>query len=167
MDINHVVLVGRLTRDAELRYTNSGNAVANISLAINTRRRRDDQWVDEAHFFDAVVWGKTAESLSPYLTKGKQIGLEGELRQNRWEQDGQRRSKVEIFTRNIQLLGSRGGDGAGAGPSPSGAPADRMGSEGAGSDRVGSDRVGSEGAGSERVGSEPGQPSDFEDDIPF
>ncbi len=146
MDINHVVLVGRLTRDAELRYTNSGSAVANISLAINSRRRRDDQWVDEAHFFDAVVWGKTAESLSPYLTKGKQIGLEGELRQNRWEQDGQRRSKVEIFTRNIQLLGGRG-DGAGAGSSPSGAPADRMEPE--------------------RTGSDQGPPKDFEDDIPF
>ena len=145
MDINHVVLVGRLTRDAELRYTNSGSAVANISLAINTRRRRDDQWVDEAHFFDAVVFGKTAEAVSQYLTKGKQIGVVGELRQNRWEQDGQRRSKVEIFVRNLQLLGSRGD--AMAGPSPSGAPADRMGPE--------------------RTGSDQGPPREFEDDIPF
>ena len=154
MDINHVVLVGRLTRDAELRYTNSGSAMAAISLAINTRRRRDDQWVDEAHFFDAVVWGKTAESLSPYLTKGKQIGLEGELRQNRWEQDGQRRSKVEIFTRNIQLLGSRGGDGMGAGPSPSGPPA-----SGPPADRTGPE--------SGPAGAESGPAGDFEDDIPF
>lgn len=140
MDINHVVLVGRLTRDAELRYTNSGSAVANISLAINTRRRREEQWVDEAHFFDAVVWGKTAESLSPYLTKGKQIGLEGELRQNRWEQDGQRRSKVEIFTRNIQLLGGRGGDGTAEPPEPESA---------------------------DRTAPEPSPPREFEDDIPF
>lgn len=154
MDINHVVLVGRLTRDAELRYTNSGSAMAAISLAINTRRRRDDQWVDEAHFFDAVVWGKTAESLSPYLTKGKQIGLEGELRQNRWEQDGQRRSKVEIFTRNIQLLGSRGGDGMGAGPSPSGPPA-----SGPPADRMGPE--------SGPAGAESGPAEEFEDDIPF
>ena len=154
MDINHVVLVGRLTRDAELRYTNSGSAMAAISLAINTRRRRDDQWVDEAHFFDAVVWGKTAESLSPYLTKGKQIGLEGELRQNRWEQDGQRRSKVEIFTRNIQLLGSRGGDGMGAGPSPSGPPA-----SGPPADRMGPE--------SGPAGAESGPAGEFEDDIPF
>jgi single-strand DNA-binding protein len=154
LDINHVVLVGRLTRDAELRYTNSGSAMAAISLAINTRRRRDDQWVDEAHFFDAVVWGKTAESLSPYLTKGKQIGLEGELRQNRWEQDGQRRSKVEIFTRNIQLLGSRGGDGMGAGPSSSGPPA-----SGPPADRTGPE--------SGPAGAESGPAGDFEDDIPF
>ncbi len=112
-DINHVILVGRLTRDAELRYTGGGFAVANISIAINQRRKRDEQWVEEAHFFDAVVWGRTAESLAPYLKKGKQIGLEGELRQNRWEQDGQKRSKVEISTTNIQLLGGRS-DGGGS-----------------------------------------------------
>ena len=145
--INHVVLVGNLTRDAELRYTNSGSAVANISLAINTRRRRDDQWVDEAHFFDAVVWGKVAEAVSPYLTKGKQIGIEGELRQNRWEQDGQRRSKVEIFVRNLQLLGGRG-DAMGQGPDPSGgAPPS--------------------GPAGDRMGPDPGPSRDFEDDIPF
>ena len=106
-DINHVTLVGRLTRDAELKYTNSGQAVSNIGIAINQRRRRDDQWVDEAHFFDCVVWGKTAESLNPYLVKGKQIGIEGQLRQNRWEQDGRTRSRVEIFVNNLQLLGGR------------------------------------------------------------
>ena len=106
-DINHVTLVGRLTRDAELKYTNSGQAVSNIGIAINQRRRRDDQWVDEAHFFDCVVWGKTAEALNPYLVKGKQIGVEGQLRQNRWEQDGRTRSRVEIFVNNIQLLGGR------------------------------------------------------------
>ena len=163
MDINHVVIVGRLTRDAELRYTNSGSAVANISLAINTRRRRDDQWVDEAHFFDAVVWGKTAESLSPYLTKGKQIGLEGELRQNRWEQDGQRRSKVEIFTRNIQLLGGRG-DGAG----PGGGQSDQ--GHYGGHDQVsgGPASGGGPGSGGGQGAGGQGQPQEFEDDaIPF
>lgn len=74
-DINHVTLVGRLTRDAELKYTNSGQAVSNIALAVNQRRRREDQWVDEAHFFDCVVWGRTAEVLNQYLVKGKQVGL--------------------------------------------------------------------------------------------
>ena len=106
-DINHVTLVGRLTRDAELKYTNSGQAVSNIGIAINQRRRRDDQWVDEAHFFDCVVWGKTAEALNPYLVKGKQVGIEGQLRQNRWEQEGRTRSRVEIFVNNLQLLGGR------------------------------------------------------------
>ena len=106
-DINHVTLVGRLTRDAELKYANSGQAVSNISLAVNQRRRRDDQWVDEAHFFDCVVWGRTAEVLNQYLTKGKQVGIEGQLRQNRWEQEGRTRSRVEISVNNIQLLGGR------------------------------------------------------------
>jgi single-strand DNA-binding protein len=106
-DINHVTLVGRLTRDAELKYTNSGQAVSGISLAVNQRRKRDDQWVEEAHFFDCVVWGRTAEALNPYLVKGKQVGVEGQLRQNRWEQEGRTRSKVEISVNNIQLLGGR------------------------------------------------------------
>jgi single-strand DNA-binding protein len=112
-DINHVVLVGRLTRNAELKYTNNGSAVSKFSIAINQRRKKDDQWVDESHFFDIVLWGKTAESLNQYLVKGKQIGIEGQLRQNRWEQDGQQRSKVEIVASNVMLLGSRGGSQSG------------------------------------------------------
>jgi len=142
-DINHVVLVGRLTRNAELKYTNNGSAVCKFGLAINQRRKKDDQWVDEAHFFDIVLWGKTAESLNQYLVKGKQVGIEGQLRQNRWEQDGQARSKVEIFATNVMLLGSGSGGRQGQG-----APADP-------------------GAGH----SEPAEgapPADnFEDDIPF
>lgn len=106
-DINHVSLVGRLTRDADLKYTNSGQAVSNISLAVNQRRRRDNEWIDEAHFFDCVLWGKSAEALNSYLVKGKQVGVEGQLRQNRWEQEGRTRSKVEISVNNIQLLGTR------------------------------------------------------------
>ena len=111
-DINHVVLVGRLTRNAELKYTNNGSAVSKFSIAINQRRKKDDQWVDESHFFDIVLWGKTAESLNQYLVKGKQVGIEGQLRQNRWEQEGQARSKVEIFATNVMLLGGGGGGGA-------------------------------------------------------
>ena len=106
-DINHIVLVGRLTRDAELKYTNTGYAVGKFSIAINTRRKRNEEWVEEANFFDVVVWGKVAEALNPYLVKGKQVGVEGQLRQNRWEQDGQPRSKVEIVSSNIQLLGGK------------------------------------------------------------
>ena len=107
-DINHVVLVGRLTRDAELKYINSGTAVSKFSVAINKRKKVDEQWVEEAHFFNITVWGKVAEALDPYLKKGKQVGIDGELRQNRWEQDGQSRSRVEIVANNIQLLGGKG-----------------------------------------------------------
>jgi single-strand DNA-binding protein len=110
-DINQVVLVGRLTRDAELKYTNTGTAVCKLSLAVNRRRKSNDEWINEASFFDVVIWGKMGESLSQYLVKGKQIGVVGELRQNKWEQDGQPRSRVEIVANNIQLLGGRSDGG--------------------------------------------------------
>ena len=138
--INHVVLVGNLTRNAELKYTNSGMAISTFSLAVNQRRKKDEQWVDEAHFFDIEYFGKAAEAVNQYLVKGKQVGVEGSLRQDRWEKDGQARSKVKITASNVMLLGGR----------PQGqAPA-----------------VSPESSG----GSEPGggsPPDTFEDDIPF
>ena len=121
-DINHVVLVGRLTRDAELKYTAAGQAVCKFSVAVNRRRKTGDQWVDEPNFFDIVVWGRQGESLNQYLVKGKQVGVDGELRQDRWEQDGQNRSRIEIVANNLQLLGG-GTGGAGATGSGNGAPA--------------------------------------------
>ncbi|MDR2537515.1 MAG: single-stranded DNA-binding protein [Treponema sp.] len=105
-DLNHVVLIGRLTRDAELKYTANGQAVCKFSIAVNRRRKNGDQWVDDPNFFDIVVWGRLGETLNQYLIKGKLVGIDGELRQDRWEQDGQNRSKVEIVANNLQLLGS-------------------------------------------------------------
>ncbi|NQT58379.1 MAG: single-stranded DNA-binding protein [Bacteroidetes bacterium] len=110
-DINMVVLVGRLTRDAELRYTNSGIAVCKFSLAVNRKKRSGDNWEDEVSFIDIVVWGKQGEAISRYLEKGKQVSVAGELRQSRWEQDGQSRSRMEVVANNVQLLG--GGSGSG------------------------------------------------------
>jgi len=110
-DLNHVVLIGRLTRDAELKYTAGGQAVCKFSIAVNRRKKVGDQWEDEANFFDIVLWGKQGESLQSYLVKGKMIGVDGELRQDRWTQDGQNRSKVEIIANYIQLLG--GGQSSG------------------------------------------------------
>jgi single-strand DNA-binding protein len=110
-DINHVVLVGRLTRDAELKYTAGGQAVCKFSIAVNRRRKNGDQWEDEANFFDIVIWGRQGESLHPYLVKGKMVGVDGELRQDRWQQDGQNRSKVEIVANYLQLLGGTPGSG--------------------------------------------------------
>jgi single-strand DNA-binding protein len=104
-DVNHVILIGRLTRDAELKYTSGGMAVCKFALAVNKRRKQGEQWVEEANFFDIVLWGKSGESLNQYLVKGKQVAVEGELHQNRWEQDGQARSKIEINANNVQLLG--------------------------------------------------------------
>jgi single-strand DNA-binding protein len=110
-DLNHVVLIGRLTRDAELKSIASGQAVCKFSIAVNRRRKNGDQWEDEPNFFDIVVWGRQGESLHQYLVKGKMVGVDGELRQDRWQQDGQNRSKVEVVANYLQLLGGNPGSG--------------------------------------------------------
>jgi single-strand DNA-binding protein len=115
VDLNRVVLIGRLTRDAELKYTANGQAVCKFSVAVNRRKKTGDQWTDEPNFFDVVVWGRQGETLNQYLVKGKMVGVDGELRQDRWEQDGQNRSRVEIVAANIQLLGGNPSGGGGAG----------------------------------------------------
>lgn len=105
-DINRVVLIGRLTKDCELKYTPNANLpVTKLSIAVNSRRKQDNDWVDEANFFDVTLFGKQGEALNKYLIKGKQIALEGQLRQDRWDQDGQTRSRVYIMADNIMLLG--------------------------------------------------------------
>jgi len=105
-DINVVVLVGRLTRDSELKYTPSGLPICRFSIAVNRSKKQDDQWVDEPHYFDIEFYGKSAEGLSKYLLKGRQVAVQGELRQDRWEKDGQQRSKVVIAAATIRPLGS-------------------------------------------------------------
>ena len=118
-DINHVTIVGRLTRDAEISYLPSGAAVAKISIAVNRSRKNGDQWVEEVSYFDSAIFGKTAENLRQYLSKGKQIGLEGHLKQDRWEKDGQKFSRISIIADNVQLLGGKsGGGGSGYGEAP-------------------------------------------------
>eukprot|EP00992_Anisonema_acinus_P010897 TRINITY_DN6952_c0_g1_i1.p2 TRINITY_DN6952_c0_g1~~TRINITY_DN6952_c0_g1_i1.p2 ORF type:complete len:131 (+),score=5.78 TRINITY_DN6952_c0_g1_i1:463-855(+) len=81
-----------------------------LGIAINRRIKQGDQWVDEANFFDATLWGKRGESLNQYLSRGQQVAIEGELRQERWEKDGVKNSKVTINVTEIQLLGSRNSD---------------------------------------------------------
>ncbi|WP_407427522.1 single-stranded DNA-binding protein [Treponema sp.] len=124
-DINTVTIVGRLTRDLngsdqrEYAFTPNGQARANISIAVNRSRKQGDQWIDEANFFNVTIWGKTAENLLPYLKKGKQICVEGYLKQDRWQDKttGQTRSNVSIVANNVQLLGGNSGNG---GSQPSG-----------------------------------------------
>lgn len=115
-DINHVVLVGRLTHDIgsderSFGYLPSGQAKAVVSIAVNRSKKEGDQWTDEVNFFDVTIWGKTAESLKPYLLKGKQIAVDGYLKQDRWEKDGQKYSKVAITANNVQLLGDKSSSG--------------------------------------------------------
>jgi single-strand DNA-binding protein len=159
-DVNHVVLVGRLTRDAELKYTTNGFPISTFSLAINRRRKNGEQWVEEANFFDVTLYGKTAEALKAYLVKGKQVAVEGELRQDRWEQDGQPRSKVLISANNIQLLGGGNSSGGGAaGSYGSGAADSAPPRQGAASGGYGSGNVGG--------GFTTPTVEEFSEDIPF
>lgn len=108
---NRVVIVGNLTRDVELRYIPSGTAVTDITLAVNERVKRNDQWIEEANFFDVTLWGRTAEVAGEYLSKGSSVLIEGRLKQEKWEQDGQKRSKVKIIGERMQMLGSKGSGG--------------------------------------------------------
>jgi single-strand DNA-binding protein len=158
-DINHVVLVGRLVRDAQLKYTNSGLAICEFSVAINNRKKQGDEWVDEAHFFDVTLFGRQGEAIQRYLTQGKQVGVEGQLRQDRWQtQDGQNRSKVQVVANNVMLLGSRdGGSGSSGGGYSSGGGGNTGGGYG--------NRDG--GSGSSGSGGNVGGGDDFPDDIPF
>lgn len=116
-DLNHVVLIGRLTRDLgdderSFAYTASGTARANVSIAVNRSAKRGEEWVDEVSYFDITIWGKTAENLKPYLLKGKQIAVSGYLKQDRWEKDGQKFSKVGIVADSVQLLGGKSDGGS-------------------------------------------------------
>jgi single-strand DNA-binding protein len=104
-DLNMVALVGRLTHDAELKYGTNGSVVCRFSIAVNRRRKNGDDWEDEASFIDCILFGKSAESMNQYLTKGRQVSISGELHQSRWTQDGQPRSRVEVYVNSVQLLG--------------------------------------------------------------
>lgn len=115
-DINRVTLVGNLTRDSQLKYTPGGMAICEFAIAINTRRKQGDEWVDEANFFDVTLFGRQGEAIQRYLLKGKQVGVDGRLKQDRWQdkETGQNRSKVVVIAENVMLLGG-GGGGSGSG----------------------------------------------------
>ena len=115
---NRVILVGNVTRDIELRYIPSGMAVTDIGLAVNDRRKNaNGEWVEETTFVDVTLWGRTAEVASEYLSKGAPVLIEGRLKLDTWETDGQKRSKLKVVGEKMQLLSSRGGGGGGGGGS--------------------------------------------------
>ena len=156
-DLNHVVLIGRLTKDLgtderSFGYVANGQARANVSIAVNRSKKTGDQWGDEVNYFDITIWGKTAENLKPYLTKGKQIAIDGYLKQDRWEKDGQKMSKVTIVANNVQLLGGK--NEGGQMPSGSGAPKFQPNNSSAADSGYQNDSFGGTG-------------SDFPEDIPF
>src|SRR5512136_865033 len=118
---NRVILLGNLTRDPELRYLQSGMAVADIGLAVNDKRKNaQGEWVEETTFVDVTVWGRTAEVAGEYLTKGSPVFIEGRLKLDTWETDGQKRSKLKVVCDKMQLIGSRGQGGPAGARQPAG-----------------------------------------------
>ena len=123
---NRVILLGNLTRDPELRYVANSMAVTDIGLAVNDRRKgANGEWVDETTFVDVTLWGRTAETASEYLTKGSPVLIEGRLKLDTWEKDGQKRSKLKVVGERMQMVGGKGGGpggGGSGGQGGSGAP---------------------------------------------
>ncbi len=112
INLNRAQILGNLTRDPEMRFTPNGQAVSNFSVATNRKwKNRDTGELDEAtEYHDCVVWGKQAEAVSPMLSKGRPVFVEGRLQTRSWEgQDGVKRYRTEIVADNVIVLGSRGG----------------------------------------------------------
>lgn len=123
---NQVILMGNLTRDPELRQIPSGQSVCSFSLALNrSYKAADGQWQEATDFIDVVAWGPLGERVSQYLTKGRPCLVSGRLQSRSWEQDGQKRSKVEVVAQDVTFLGGRGegGPAGDEGGAPSAAPA--------------------------------------------
>jgi len=158
--IAHVTLVGNLTRDPELKQLPSGTSLCKLGVAVNSSiKDSSGQWQEKANFFDVTVWGQQGENCARYLTKGRQVAVDGRLNYDSWEaQDGSKRSRVDIIADTVMFLG-----GANEGSGDSGS------SGGAGGGR--SNRASAPGSGS-NSGDADFRDIDFskiddEDDIPF
>lgn len=109
VSINRVNITGNLTRDPELRATQSGTQVLHLGVAVNDRRRNQQtgNWEDYPNFIDCVMFGTRAEAIQRYLSKGTKVAIEGRLRYSSWERDGQRRSKIEVVIDEIEFMSPR------------------------------------------------------------
>lgn len=139
---NKVILLGNLTRDPQVRYTPSGTAVTEISLAVNRYwfDKQSNSRKEETTFVDVTLWARDAEVAGEYLAKGRPVLIEGRLQLDTWDdkQTGQKRSKLHVVGERMQLLGSKGdGGGGGAGGGRSSAPAASENSYGGGGPPVG------------------------------
>lgn len=113
---NRVILMGNMTRDVELKYTAGGTPVTDITLAVNDRRKNaQGEWIDETTFVDVTLWGRTAELAGEYLGKGSPLLVEGRLKLDTWETEGQKRSKLRVVCDRMQFVGGREGSGGNGG----------------------------------------------------
>jgi len=119
--VNQVILLGNLTRDPELRQTPSGQSVVSFSLALNRAyKAQNGEWQEATDYIDCVAWGPLAERVSQYLNKGRRALVQGRLQSRSWEQEGQKRSKVEVLANDVTFVDSRGEGGASSGGSYAG-----------------------------------------------
>jgi len=130
MTVNKAILIGRLGRDPEMRTTNSGLAIANLRLATTERRKdRDGNWGEHTEWHTVACFGKTAENAGRFLTKGRQVYVEGRITTRKWQdKDGRDRYSTEVVANTLQFLGSKsdgasGGGGGGQRRAPAPAPA--------------------------------------------
>jgi single-strand DNA-binding protein len=128
-NINRVIITGNLTRDPELRSTSGGTPVCSLRVAVNSRRKEGDQWVDKPNYFDVTVWGSQGENCAQYLAKGRPVAIDGRLNWREWEdKEGNKRQTIDIIADSVQFLGSPQGaqmnGGAQGGSRESDLPAD-------------------------------------------
>lgn len=133
-NINSVTVTGNLTQDPELKTVGEGFAICNLRIAVNGREKKGDQWQERADFFDITVFGGQGENCAKFLEKGKPIAVSGRLKQERWETDDGKRSRVVIIARDVQFLPSRergesGSDNSGEWGDPKGEPAGMVGKD--------------------------------------
>ena len=182
MSINRVVITGNLTRDPELRRSQSGMAIMSFGVAVNDRRKNGQtgEWEDYVNFIDCTMFGTRAEAVANYIHKGSKVGIEGKLRYSTWERDGQKRSKLEVMVDDVEFLSPRqdghggsqggygqqaGGYGYGGGSAPQAAPQQPQGGYGYGQPQPAPQPQGGY--------QQPPQPmpaadaSIYDDDIPF
>jgi single-strand DNA-binding protein len=160
-NFNKVLLMGNLTRDPEVRYTPKGTAVGDLGLAINDSYKAQDGTIKEVvTYVDIEVWGRQAETCKQYLTKGRPVFVEGQLKLDQWEQDGQKKSRLKVRADRVQFLGSPSGGGVRPVGSPGGGGEQRSSPSGPGDS-------GRTAARSASTVSEDAPPAPSDDDIPF
>ncbi len=171
MSVNKAILVGRLGADPEVRYTQSGQAVANFNVATDeTYTDKSGQRQEKVEWHRVVAWARLAELCGEYLRKGREVYVEGRIETREWtDRDGNRRWTTEIKANTVKFLGSRDGGGGGSqrgGGGGGGGGGDGGGGGGGGGPNQGSGPQGGNAAASDAAAGPPG--GDFQDDdIPF
>lgn len=114
MSINKVFISGNITRDPQLRATSGGTSVLDFGVAVNERRKnpQSGEWEDRANFVDCAMFGKRAEAVEKFLSKGQKVAIEGKLRYSSWEKDGQKRSKLSVIVDEIEFMSRKDGQQA-------------------------------------------------------